>query len=159
MATNDPNPYGNYYFALELSGTEVAHFMECSGLKSSSQVFEIEEGGLNSRTHKRPGQSRWENIVLRYATNTSTRLLQWRDTYLRDMYGDRRDGTITLMNNAGEPVRSWSFKNAWPVSWEGPSLNSGSSELAVETLEIAHDGLEVTNGGKSAAASNQNSMI
>lgn len=143
MAAEELNPYGNYYFSLELAGIEVAHFMECSGLKSSSQVFEIEEGGLNSRTHKRPGQSRWENIVLRYASSTSTHLLSWRDTFLRDQFGDRRDGTITLMNNAGEPIRSWSFKNAWPVSWEGPQLNSGQSELAIETLEIAHDGLSV----------------
>jgi phage tail-like protein len=143
--SQDTNPYGNYYFALEIGGVEVAHFMECSGLKTSSQVFEIEEGGLNSRTHKRPGQSRWENIVLRYATNTSIRLLQWRDTYLQDMFGDKKNGSITLKNNAGEPIRSWTFKNAWPVSWEGPSLNSGSSELAVETLELAHDGLEVGN--------------
>jgi len=140
---NDPNPYGNYYFVLEIDNTRVGHFMECSGLKSSAQVFEIEEGGLNGRTHKRPGQSRWENIVLRYATNTSMRLLEWRDSFIRDEFNNMMDGSITLMNNAGEPVRSWSFKNAWPVSWEGPSLKSSQSELAIETLEIAHDGLTV----------------
>jgi phage tail-like protein len=56
------------------------------------------------------------------------------------------DGSIALQNNKGEVVRRWSFKNAWPVSWEGPQLNSGSSELAIETLEIAHDGLTVANG-------------
>lgn len=138
-----PDPYGNYYFSLEIDGTEVAHFMECSGLKSSSQVFEIEEGGLNSRTHKRPGQARWENIVLRYATSASTYLLSWRDSFLREQWSDRRSGTITLKDNAGEKIRSWSFSNAWPVSWEGPQLNSGQSELAVETLELAHEGLTV----------------
>lgn len=138
-----PDPYGNYYFSLEIDGTEVAHFMECSGLKSSSQVFEIEEGGVNHKTHKRPGQARWENIVLRYATTASTYLLQWRDAYLREQWSDRRSGTITLKDNAGEPIRSWSFINAWPVSWEGPQFNSGQSELAVETLELAHEGLTV----------------
>lgn len=140
---NDPNPYGNYYFVLELDNTEVGHFMECSGLKSAAQVFEIEEGGLNGRTHKRPGQSRWENVVLRYATNTSMRLLEWRDKFIQDQFSERLDGSITLMNNSGQPVRRWSFKNAWPVSWEGPTLKAGESELAIETLEIAHEGLAV----------------
>ena len=65
------DPFGAHYFALELNGTEVAHFQECSGLKTTATVFEIEEGGLNGMTHKRPGQSRWDNIVLRYATNAT----------------------------------------------------------------------------------------
>lgn len=149
MATN-LDPHGNYYFALSLaidggSATEVAHFMECSGLKSSAEVFEIEEGGLNGRSHKRPGRSKWENIVLRYGTSASLMLLEWRDKYLRDEFGGRTktNGTIKLYNNAGETVRTFHFVNAWPVSWEGPSLNSGSSELAVESLEIAHEGLTV----------------
>ena len=145
------DPYGNYYFALEIKDdggtTEVAHFVECSGLKSSTDVFEIEEGGLNGRTHKRVGQSRWDNIVLRYATNTSTYLLEWRDKFLQDQFENRLkfSGSVALMNNHGDVLRRWHFTNAWPVSWEGPSLAAGGSELAIETLEIAHDGLTVSN--------------
>ena len=52
------NPYGNHFFALEIKGIEVAHFVECSGLKSTTAVFEIEEGGNNAFTHKRPGQAK-----------------------------------------------------------------------------------------------------
>lgn len=145
------DPYGNFYFALEIKDdggtTEVAHFVECSGLKSTTDVFEIEEGGLNGRTHKRVGQSRWDNIVLRYATNTSTYLLEWRDKFLQDQFENRLkfSGSVALMNNHGDVLRRWHFTNAWPVSWEGPSLASGGSELAIETLEIAHDGLTVSN--------------
>lgn len=144
--SQDLDPYGNYHFVLELDRTEVAHFMECTGLKSSCEVFEIEEGGMNGRSYKRPGRSKWENIVLRYASSASLRLLQWRDQFLQDDFSKRMDGSIALQNNKGEVVRRWSFKNAWPVSWEGPQLNSGSSELAIETLEIAHDGLTIANG-------------
>lgn len=141
------DPYGGYYFALEVNATEVAHFQECSGLKSSSEVFEIQEGGLNGRTHKRPGQSRWENIVLKYATSSSTFMLEWRDRFLQDQFGERTkwSGSICLMNNAGDVIRRWHFRNAWPVSWEGPSFQAGSGALAIETLEIAHDGLSVSN--------------
>lgn len=140
------DPYGAHYFALELNGMEVAHFQECSGLKTSSTVFEIEEGGMNGMTHKRPGQSRWENIVLRYATNTSQYLLSWRDQFLQDRFGSRpmNSGAIILYDNDHREIRRYSFTKAWPVSWEGPQLNSGSSELAVETLEIAHEGLLIS---------------
>ncbi len=147
----DPNPYGNHYFALEISdgsGTyEVGHFLECTGLKSTADVFEIVEGGLNGRTHKRPGYSRWQNITLRYATNASTLLLEWRDRCLQDQFTDRTrySGSIMLKNNHGDIVRRWHFTGAWPVGWEGPALKGMGSELAVEMLEIAHDGLTVSN--------------
>jgi phage tail-like protein len=153
MALIDLDPYGNYYFALEINGVEVAHFTECSGLKTSTQIFEFEEGGLNGRTHKRVGQSKWENIVLRYATSASTFMLQWRDHFLQDKFvdgykfhdGKPVSGSITMKNNMGIVVRRFSFDHAWPVSWEGPSFNSGGSELAIETLEIAHNGLKIAN--------------
>lgn len=142
---DDMDPYGNYYFALEINKTQVAHFMECSGLKTSSTVFEIEEGGLNGRTHKRPGQSKWENIVLKYATSYSTFMLEWRDRFLQDKFNERTEtsGAIIMYNNHGDEVRRYSFDKAWPVSWEGPSLSAGGSDLAVETLEIAHSGLKI----------------
>ncbi|MEQ1505622.1 MAG: phage tail protein [Myxococcota bacterium] len=140
------DPYNGHYFALEINNQEIAHFQECSGLKSVATVYEIEEGGMNGMTHKRPGQSRWENIVLRYATSASTELLSWRDQFLQDQFGLRTEygGAIILYDNAGTEIRRYSFSSCWPVSWEGPSLNSGSSELAVETLEIAHDGLTIS---------------
>ena len=144
------DPYGNFYFALEISDSsttiEVAHFSECSGLKSTSTVFEIEEGGLNGRKHKFPGQSSWDNLVFRYATSASTFMLEWRDMWLQDQFDKRKkySGSVSLKNNAGEVVRRWHFTGAWPVSWEGPSLSAEGSALAIETLEIAHDGLTVT---------------
>jgi phage tail-like protein len=145
------DPWGNYYFALELKtpdgdAFEVAHFLECSGLKSTCQVFEIEEGGLNGRSHKRPGQSKWENIKLRCASSASAYLMRWRDYFLQDQFEKRTEfsGSIALKNNAGETLRRYHFTNAWPVAWEGPNFKSGGSELAIETLEIAHDGLTIT---------------
>ncbi len=146
VETEVSNPYGNHFFVLEISGTEVAHFVECSGLKSNTTVFEIEEGGTNGFTHKRPGQSTWENIVLRTATSASLYLLQWRDALLTDqpLSGVYRPGAIHLKNNAGDVIRTWAFTRAWPVSWEGPSLNASGSELAIESLEIAHDGLQIS---------------
>jgi len=140
------DPHGAHYFALEINGTEIAHFLECSGLKTTSTVFEIEEGGVNGYTHKRPGQAKWENIVLKYASSASTQLLEFRDEIVQDVFSNRPNnaGAIIVYDNHGQEIRRYSFKRAWAVSWEGPSLNAGSSELSVETLELAHEGLEVT---------------
>ncbi|MEL6344072.1 MAG: phage tail protein [Myxococcota bacterium] len=140
------DPEGNYVFALEIDGVEVGHFMECSGLKTSTEIFEIAEGGMNDRVHKLPGQSKWENITLRYGVTSDTSLLGWRGEILNDDFGGdaRRNGSIVVKNNQMEVVRRYNFKDAWPVCWEGPSLSAKGSELAVEMIEIAHHGVEIT---------------
>jgi phage tail-like protein len=141
------DPFGGYYFALLIGQEEVAHFLECSGLKTAATVFEIEEGGMNGMTHKRPGQSKWENVVLRYATSANQTLLAWRDEFLQADHFPTRAGktaSIVLYDNNHNIIRRYSLSSCWPVSWEGPQFNAGSSELAVETLEIAHEGLTIT---------------
>ena len=148
MATEDLDPFGNYYFSLEIDGTEVAHFMEFSGLKTSAEVFEIQEGGLNGQVHKLPGTSKFENLTLKYATSASQSLAEWRDTYLLDDYSSRPNtsGAIVMRNNAGDEIKRYSFTEIWPVSWEGPSMASSGSAIAVETLEVAYDGLFIDGG-------------
>ncbi|MFT7521184.1 MAG: phage tail-like protein [Kiritimatiellia bacterium] len=138
-------PYGNFYFSLEIDGVEVAHFLEFSGLKTSGEVYDIPEGGMNNTVHKRPSQSKWENLTLKYATSASNELMIWRDKYLRDDFSGREgsSGAIVMYNNKREELRRYSFHGAWPVSWQGPDLNSGGSALAVETLEIAFDTLYI----------------
>lgn len=135
------DPEGNFVFTLEIDGIEVAQFKECSGLKSSTQVFELEEGGVNHLVHKLPGQSRWDNITLRAGVTSSTDLMKWRDEVLQDEYGKRRNGSVVLKTLAMEEVRRFNFVEAWPVTWEGPTFDAGGADLAIETLEIAHHGI------------------
>ncbi len=144
MDTYVADPEGNFYFALEVNGTEIAHFQECSGLKSVTEPFELIEGGMNHRVHKLPGQSRWENITLRYGVTKDTTLADWRNDILQDGFGKRRNGSIILYTLDGSEVRRYNFVEAWPVSWEGPSFASSGSEIAVETLEICHNGIQIT---------------
>ncbi len=142
----DPDPWGNYYFSLEIDKVEVAHFLECSGIKSAAEVFEIEEGGVNDMVHKRSGYSSWDNIVLKKGIAQSMKFVEWRDTYLRvpESGWEERGNTsaaIVVHDNSGKELRRFTILSAWPVSWEGPSLNSRGSELATETIEIAHEGI------------------
>lgn len=149
------DPFGNYYFSLEIDETEIAQFLECSGLKTAAAVFEIEEGGLNTHTHKRPGYSKWENIVLKRAVSKSAAFAVWRDDYLSstDNWAERgsTSGAIVVRDNAGNELRRYTFNSCWPVSWEGPSFSGSGSDLAVETLEIAHDGILVEDSPRPAA--------
>jgi phage tail-like protein len=140
------DPEGAYVFCLEIEGIEIAQFLECSGLKSTTTVFELEEGGMNHRIHKLPGQSKWDNIVLRYGVTGDVSLMGWRGGIIQDEFGkdSRKNGAIVVKNNQMEVVRRYNFMEAWPVSWEGPSLNSQSNELAIESIELAHNGIEVT---------------
>ncbi|MCB9764006.1 MAG: phage tail protein [Alphaproteobacteria bacterium] len=137
-------PEGNFIFELEIDGISVAQFMECSGIKTSTQIFELEEGGVNHRVHKLPGQSRWENLVLRYGVTPDTSLLAWRNEVLEDGFDKRRNGAIIVKNLAMEEVRRYSFVNAWPVAYEGPSFASSGAELAIEMIELAHHGITVS---------------
>jgi phage tail-like protein len=148
-AENSPrvaDPEGNFMFYLVLgnSTTPVAQFKEASGLKSSTQVFELEEGGVNHRVHKLPGQSRWDNLVLRYGVSSDTQLATWRNEILSDEFGKRKSGSIVMMTVAGEEVRRYNFTDGWPVAWEGPHFSADGAEVAVEMIEIAHSGLQIT---------------
>ena len=143
------DPEGAYYFSLQVADSsgrsvELAQFREVSGIKTSTAVYEIEEGGMNHRVHKLPGVSRWDNLVMKQGVCSDTLLLEWRNEVLQDEFAKRRNGTIILMTAMGEEVRRYNFTDGWPVSWSGPSFNADSSELAIESLEIAHTGIQVT---------------
>ena len=154
----DTDPYGSYFFALEINGTEVAHFKQCSGLKNKTAVVEHTEGGVNGRTHKLPGQTSWDNITLKYSMSASTAMLEWRDGFVTALATGaampaRAQGSIAVMNNAGTVVRRYLFTGAWPVSWAGADMDANSSAIAIETVEIAHDGLYLANPGAGSSIS------
>jgi phage tail-like protein len=75
----------------------------------------------------------------------SPQLWDWYFSYIRGT-GKRRDGLIMLLNDTREPVMVWKFKRGLPVKWTGPTLSGRGNEVAIETLEIAHEGLEVQPG-------------
>ncbi len=138
------DPAGGHFFALEIDGTEVAHFKGCSGIKTSTEVFEIEEGGLNSRTHKFAGEATWDNVTLQIATNVSSALFSWRDRCRAGDMSARTSGAITMYGVDGRMVERFDLVDVWPVRWSGPDLDAAVSELAVEELELSHEGVRVS---------------
>jgi phage tail-like protein len=124
-----------------LAKQAVGGFSECSGLDTTMEIEDYREGGNNGLVRKFPTRITWANIRLRRGLTTSTVLWDWRREYI-DGVGKRRDGVIILLNDARKPVRAWRFSRGLPLKWAGPSLNAIQNQVAIEELEIAHEGLK-----------------
>ncbi len=142
MARKDP--YRNCNFLVEIDGITQAGFSDCSGLGSSNDPIEYREGGDNTTMRKLPGMTKYTNISLKRGLTDSHELYDW---YRLVVTGktERRNGSIVVLDADGitEVVR-WNFFNAWPAKLEGPTFSAKGNEVAIETLEIAHEGLERT---------------
>ena len=112
-----------------------------SGLESETAVIEYRSGG-EYLTRKLPGLTRFANIVLRHGITQDRELWDWRQNIV-DGNPDRRNGMVKLLDDQRNEVVRWNFRNGWPCKWVGPALNAKANEVAIETLEIAHEGLEL----------------
>jgi phage tail-like protein len=134
------DPQGNYNFHVEVGGISRAAFHEATGLDSSVDVIEHREGGWNLSPRKLPGQTKHANIVLKWGLSTDRELVDWHQRIVEGEI-DRRDGSIVLLNRRGEEVARWNFVRAWPAKYTGPAFNAEGNDVAIETLEIAHEGV------------------
>ncbi|MFB2881595.1 phage tail protein [Floridanema aerugineum] len=125
-------------------------FTECSGLESTLQVEEYSEGGENRFVHKFPTRITYSNILLKRGVTLSEDLWNWHASYINGN-GKRRDGVIILNNELQIPIKTWVFKRGLPLKWTGPTFNAAQSAIAVETLEIMHEGLELISAGTALA--------
>jgi phage tail-like protein len=126
-------------FAVEIDGSIVAKFTECSGLAVTVSVDKYEEGGDNGVTLKFQGRTDYTNIVLKSGVAESTDLFDWMLKIIRGEYS-RKNVSIRVLAADLSEIRSWQFTGAFPVKWTGPSLQSSSNSMAIETLELAHEG-------------------
>ncbi len=134
------DPYGNYNFLVEIDGVARAAFHECSGLDSTIDVIEHREGGENTALRKLPGMTKYSNIVLKRGVTDDCELYNW---HLQAIKGnvERKSGSIVLLDRGGQEMARWNFSRAWPAKWTGPSLNAEGNDVAIEQLDLAHEGL------------------
>jgi phage tail-like protein len=142
MATGERHdPTLSFNFAVEINGLFVAGFNEASGLQAEIEVQEYREGGVNEYMHKRAGPARYpSNLILKKGITDSTELWSWYCNVLQGTI-QRKSLAVVLMNSAGTEQRRWTFQNAYPVKWAGPDFKAQSSEVAIESIELAHEGL------------------
>jgi phage tail-like protein len=141
MATGErKDTFRGYNFRLEIDGITRNGFRECTGLDATSDPIEYREGDEKVFTpRKLPGLTKYSNITLKWGITDDASLWDWRKKVIEGK-AERKNVSIVLMNESGEEKLRWNIVNAWPNKWTGPTFNATANEVAVETLEIAHEG-------------------
>ncbi|MGB5556551.1 MAG: phage tail protein [Paracoccaceae bacterium] len=143
MPRRDTDPFGNYNFIVEIDGLEIAAFAEVSGLSSETEVIEYRDGTDKvNAVRKLPGLTKYSNITLKRGITASDDLWQWRKAII-DGNIDRRTASIVILNEAHEPVMRWLVLEAWPCKYDGPALNAKGNEVAIESLTLACERIEL----------------
>ncbi len=158
------DPFSGFLYRLNLGNIEIAGFAECTGIEIETKIFEYKEGGRNSHTLKFPEHSEVKNIVLKKGLTISYELFDWymniadglfdhpnqRPVSQRDpgynLASNKQDInskiSVVLVDHAGEPRKEWMLRRAFPVKWIGPDFKASDNNVAFETIELAHEGLE-----------------
>jgi phage tail-like protein len=127
-------------------GANRVGFAEVSGLTQENQSIEYRDGFFKEYSSiKMPGLRKFSNIVLkRGIMKSDNEFFKWLST-IKLNTAERRDLVISLLNENHDPVMTWTAHNAFPVKVEGPQLKASGNEVAIETIEVAHEGLELKN--------------
>ena len=138
-------PIPKFHFRVEWGSTRIG-FTEVTGLKVSTDVIEYRDGASPeySKT-KMPGMQKFGTITMKRGTFAhDNEYFNWWNTVALNTI-ERRDITISLLNESHEPVVVWKIKNALPVKVQSTDLKGDGNEVAIETIEIAHEGLTIQN--------------
>ncbi|HVU99498.1 MAG TPA: phage tail protein [Puia sp.] len=154
MATNDPTktyPLPKFHFEVDWGGTRIG-FTEVSGLDFETEVIQYREGHYKLY-HKtmQPGLTKYTNITLKRGTFLGDYEMYnlWLNTFLFQEADQspakkyRRDITIKLLDETHKAVITWTVANAWPTKVQSTDLKADANEVAIETMELAHEGLRI----------------
>lgn len=141
MARRATDPFASFNFKLEIEGITVAGFSEVTGLNQESNVIDYREGQEPITPRKLPGLNKFGNITLKRGISPDLSVYNWRKT-VTDGDIERRNASIVLHNEKHEEVVRWNLANAWPSKYVGPDLKANANEVAIESIELTHEGVE-----------------
>jgi phage tail-like protein len=137
------DPFKNFRFLLEIDGISQAGFREVTIPDSSQDPIEYREGNEPITVRKLPGLLKYGNVSLKWGITDSMDVYNWRkqveDGKIKDA---RKNVAIVILDDEGNPATRWEFTQAWPTKYDAPDLNATGNEIAIETLEIAHEGMK-----------------
>ncbi|HXH95475.1 MAG TPA: phage tail protein [Thermoanaerobaculia bacterium] len=137
------DPYHGYNFEVQIDNTSVGGFRECGGLSFTTDPVEYREGtDVPLHVRKLHGLRKFANITLKRGITKSADLWTWYKNVLNGK-DDRRNGAIILHDEQHNPVVRWNFENGWITKWEGPAVNATSNDVALESVEIAVERVEL----------------
>jgi len=133
-------------FIVEVNALTIGRFSEIEGLQMEIEVEEYNEGGVNDGPHRFPTRLTWPNVTLKRGITNDNNLFDWFDAVAGQRFansglsGNRDSVAITLISTTGKRLRAWTLLKAYPVRWTGPTLASTEDSVAMEELELAHQG-------------------
>jgi phage tail-like protein len=156
VSITDSQPVSSFSLGnlvLSVAGAQAnAGFSEISGLEANMDIENYDAGGVNGGALRFPGRIKWANLVFKRGVlairdpSDRSDFWAWLQAFL-DGQGMRKDGTISLLDEAGKPALVWGWRRGLPLKWTGASLNAQNSAVAIEQLEIAHEGLTLVHSG------------
>src|SRR5690606_12673664 len=141
MAGERNDPYRKFRFRVEVEGIEQAGFSEVSGFDASLDVVEYREGTDVITPRKLPGLAKYGNITLKWGATETMDLYDWIQDCIVEGTVERKTVTIIAIDEEGEDVATWQVLEAWPTKYTAPDFNATASEVAIELLELAHEGM------------------
>lgn len=133
-----------FQFMVEIGGIDNARFQEVSGIDVSVDVIEYREGGDPTRSRKLPGLAKFANITLKRGYTSDRRLYDWfEDVMTGRTEKIRKDISVVQLDMAGQETLRWTLYNAFPVKYTAPAFNAKGNDLAIESLELAYERMEL----------------
>jgi phage tail-like protein len=137
------DPFRGFNFRVEIDGLTVASFSEVSGLTADGDAVDYREGkDPTNNVRKLSGLRKFNLLMFKRGYVQDDELWQWYQR-IADGIDDRRNGSVILMNEAHVDVLSWNFINAWINKIEGPTLNATGNQVAIEAMDLQHEGLRM----------------
>jgi len=136
------DPWRNSRFFVEIDGIVQAGFSEVTVPDSSTDVIEYREGTFPTHTRKIPGLTKYSNIVLKWGTTDSKALHDWYQQIVDGKISEaRKNISVIAFDERGEEAARWNFVEAWPTKYDPADMNAKGNDIAIETLEVAHEGM------------------
>jgi len=143
-----PDPYAGYSFLMTVNGVSddgsatAGSFSEISGIEVEVAPIEYRNGSEPNTVRKMPGLVKYTNLTCKRGVTGDLNFWNW---ILAGINGQvqRADGSIVLRDENHAEVMRWNFRRAWPCKFTGPGLNAANNEIAIDTIEICHEGIEI----------------
>ncbi len=141
-ARNDDLRLSALQVAVTFDGMPTAFFRSVSGLSMEIEVVEFREGGEGGAVHKIPGRVKYPNIVLKQGFAGASDLQKWAFRIAAGQF-EHKNATIVISDQRSQVIARYTLTNAWPTKWTAPDFDATSNDVAIETIEIAHEGLRL----------------
>lgn len=135
------DPYGNFSFRLEIDGITSAGFSECTGTNAEISPIEYREGNEGLTPRKLPGLNKFGNVTLKRGVTEDLDLFNWFNAGASGDVDRRQTLSIVLLDEQRNEAVRWNLLNAWPCKYVAADLKANANEIAIESVELCHEGL------------------